>query len=494
MTAGRTVLRDRAIRPARVGVRSSPTRHLPFAALALAGLLLRVAAIVADRPALMLYGDSYSYLANAAHLTPNAFHPIVYPLFLRALSWTGNVAAVAAVQHLLGLLLAVALYLALLRLAVRPWLAALACAPLLLDAYQVFAEQTVVSEALFEVLLTGALLLVVTRRARRPAVALVAAVALLVAAATLTRGLAAAAVAPAVLVYFAVRRPGWLRAAVFVAVLAAPLLLYALWFRASSGQFTLESYTGRLFYGRVESFAYQHCAQLDPLLPADERVLCDPRLGADPKLAGVPTDDGVNFYAWSPTSPFYRLHPPAGTTQDQLAEDYAKRVAAAEPGAFGWTTLVNLAHFFAPTRAGVNPQAPIAEWQFQRRTDPAALHMLLGKNTFGQSGQPNEPSQPAHWPAGWLAAYQRFGFTPGPLLLGCLLLVAVSLVLRGGGEPAGRQRAAALLFGLSGLLLLVVPAALTGDEPRYLLPTLPLIPPAGALAAQAILARRATPR
>ena len=44
-------------------------------------------------------------------------------------------------QHLLGLAMAAAIYLLLLRLRVWPWLAALATAPLLLDSMQLALEQ-----------------------------------------------------------------------------------------------------------------------------------------------------------------------------------------------------------------------------------------------------------------------------------------------------------------------------------------------------------------
>ncbi len=386
---------------------------------------------------------------------------------------------------MLAIILAVVLYATLLKLKVRPWLAALACAPLLLDSYQIFVEQTVVSETVFEVLLTGALILLVLRNP--PRLGIVALIGLLLAAATLTRGLAFLAAVPAIVIFFLLRRSGWLRGVVLIAIIAVPVGLYGYWFKETNGHFALESQSGRLYYGRVESIAYQHCDTLVPKLPADERELCDPKLGADPKQARSP-NEGANYFAWAPGSPFYRLRPPPGKTQDQLATNYTERVIEAEPGAYIWSTIVNTAHFFAPTRAGVNPEAPIEEWQFLRRTEPMRLHVLLGTTTWYQEGTPSSPPSNAHWPISWLITYQSFGYTSGLVLLGSLLLVIAAFLTRRRREAiASQQRSAALLFGLTGLLLLVVPAMLTGDEPRYLLPVLPLIPPAGALALQSLV-------
>ena len=64
---------------------------------------------------------------------------------------------VAAVQHLLGLGMAVALYVLLLRRGSPRWLAALATAPVLLDAYQLQMEQTVMPDVLFEAPLVAGL-------------------------------------------------------------------------------------------------------------------------------------------------------------------------------------------------------------------------------------------------------------------------------------------------------------------------------------------------
>ena len=121
-------------------------------ALLLAGLVLRVLAQVAYRPAL-LYIDSLKYLYNAWPGTD----PLGYKGVLKAILLVGNLQVVTAVQHLVGLAMGVAIYAVLLRRGVPRWLAALAAAPVLLDAYELQIEQTIMPDVWFEALLLAGL-------------------------------------------------------------------------------------------------------------------------------------------------------------------------------------------------------------------------------------------------------------------------------------------------------------------------------------------------
>ena len=75
--------------------------------------------------------------------TPSGNDPVGYKGPLRAILLVANLNTVVAVQHLLGLAMAVVIYLLLLRRGVPRWLAALAIAPVLLDAYELQNEQTI---------------------------------------------------------------------------------------------------------------------------------------------------------------------------------------------------------------------------------------------------------------------------------------------------------------------------------------------------------------
>src|ERR1019366_150782 len=99
-----------------------------------------------------LYIDTARYLYNA-----DGNDPVGYKGPLRAILLVANFDAVAAIQHLLGLAMAVVIYLLLLRRGAPRWLAALASAPVLLDAYQLQIEQTIMPDTLFEALIVAGL-------------------------------------------------------------------------------------------------------------------------------------------------------------------------------------------------------------------------------------------------------------------------------------------------------------------------------------------------
>ncbi len=176
--------------------------HWQFAILLALGALLRACAFFAYRPAL-IFTDSIGYLANRANLGPRPLRPFGYPVFLHLLPFRFGLEIVPLVQHLLGLGLAVVIYVLLLRLGVARWLAALAAAPVLLDAMQLNLEQQILSETLFEVLLLGACALLLWW----PRVGLVAAglAGTSLAAAALTRSVAELVIVPAVLVLLLLR-------------------------------------------------------------------------------------------------------------------------------------------------------------------------------------------------------------------------------------------------------------------------------------------------
>ncbi len=185
-----------AAEPAARRSRGSHARHLLrllrehrlFVLLLACGAVLRVLAWAAYRPALAFYSDSYEYLQAAEQLQPPLTRPLAYPVVLRAVSLVGPVDLVPALQHLLGLATAAGLYALLLRRSCRRWVAALAAAPLLLDAYQIDIEQFLLSETVFSALLLSLLALVLWRPL--PSVRACAALGLLTAAAALTRTVA----------------------------------------------------------------------------------------------------------------------------------------------------------------------------------------------------------------------------------------------------------------------------------------------------------------
>src|SRR5262249_41144850 len=94
--------------------------------------VVRILAQIAYRPAL-LYIDSTKYLLGAYP----GDDPTGYQFAIKPVVALGSLDDVAALQHLLGLAMAVTLYVVLLRRRAPRWLAALATTPLRHDAYQV---------------------------------------------------------------------------------------------------------------------------------------------------------------------------------------------------------------------------------------------------------------------------------------------------------------------------------------------------------------------
>ena len=77
--------------------------HSMLLILLAAGLGLRVVTQLAYRPAIF-YIDSYKYLRGSG-----GYDPVGYNLLLKPILWAGNLATIAAVQHMLGLAMAVLL-------------------------------------------------------------------------------------------------------------------------------------------------------------------------------------------------------------------------------------------------------------------------------------------------------------------------------------------------------------------------------------------------
>ena len=146
---------------------------------------------------------------------------------------------VVALQHLMGLAVGVIIY-GLLR---RPHLrrarraarlvAALATVPVLLDGNQIELEHLLLSDTAFELMIVGAVAIVLWRRV--PTWRAGAWAGLLLAAASLTRTVALPLFAVLV-VYLVVRRVGWRVPVIAVAATVVPLAGYAGWYAAEQRQ------------------------------------------------------------------------------------------------------------------------------------------------------------------------------------------------------------------------------------------------------------------
>jgi len=472
------------------GVATLLRRHWLIGLLLLAGLVLRVLAEVAYQPAL-IYVDTLKYLYGASA----GADPMGYMIILRGILPVGNLSVVAAIQHLLGLGLGLALYLVLLRQAAPRWLAALAAAPVLLDGYQVQIEQTIMPDVWFEAMVVAGLCVLLWRPALT--MRLAAAAGLVLGCSALVRQIGEVLILPA-LVYLLVRGGGLrlvaTRAAALLVAFALPVLSYCAVSYAKTGNFWLAQ--GQSMTGRLTAVA--DCATLR--LPADLRPLC-PTPAEQAK--------GPDWLEHSGHSPLYRAPIPAGANRDQLIAELGAAIEHQQPLRVAGSIARDSVRLFALTRTPNAWVTPISRWQFQTYYPTYARWVSLGPgNTIIVGVQPvpfgrfiERPLRPhyggpAHVDrpvAAFLRSYQlKGGYTPGPALALLALLAVAGSVLalfqRGASPRTRRLALASLLFTGTAAVVLLAPD-LYEFSWRYELPAVITVPPAGLLGLAALASR-----
>jgi hypothetical protein len=495
-------------------------RHWLFAVLLAAGLVLRVLTMAAYHPAL-IYVDTLKYLYGAS---PGS-EPFGYTVALKIVLAVGDLGTVAALQHLLGLAMAVTLYVVLLRRGIPRWLAALTTAPVLLDAYQLQMEHTIMPDVLFEALVLAGLAVLLWRPVVTPGYAAVAG--LLLAASAAVMQLGVILVVPAA-IYVLAAGGGWRRAVtstgVLVIAFAAVILGYCGASYIHGGHFWLarrQSLTGRLA-------ASADCATLH--MSAAAKAVCP--TPAQQTLG----PDWLEHSGQSPlANPVTNPLPPGAKRGAAIAELNAA-VMGQQPLRVAGGILRDAARLFALTREQTAGVTPIGRWQFQdgypeyppwvnlcppgpydpdacmtaqqaiqKRVAPVtdllvrpggpivigvqrqlfgAFHAHTLKPSYGGPAQVDRPI------ARFLRSYQLGGgYTPGPLLALCLLVgLAGSLVpLRRRQSARTRQLGlASLLFTGTAVFVLLAPDVYQFSW-RYELPAVITLVPAGVLGAATLL-------
>jgi 4-amino-4-deoxy-L-arabinose transferase-like glycosyltransferase len=460
------VVQDRSRRDRLIAVIRA---HPVFTGLLVAGLALRVVTFFAYRPAL-IYFDSTRYLGRAADLEPGPLRPAGYPAFLKLLPAEWELAVVPAVQHLFGLAIAVLIYAVLVRLDVPKVWSALATVPVLLDGYQLNIEQYILAEALFELLLVGACVLLLWKRP--PGLGTAAAAGLLVAAALLTRANAVVVIVPALLTLFFLRAH-WTRPAVLVTVFAVPVLAYAAWYESENGYFALNGYGGQFLYARVAQFA--DCDGLD--VPERERVLCEDRTPGE-----RPT---IDQYMWNnQVSPLYDVELEPGERRADVGGEFARRIIRHQPFDYAQVIAEDFAFGFWPWKKRRERDLPVSRWQFQEHypvfREPDTTEILRADGY--ESGVADSTLAP------FLRTYQRFVYTPGPLLAIALLAGILGALGVGRARRSG-LRTATFLFTATALAVYLPSVAVSQFTWRYQLPLLVFLPPAGVLGLAALTGR-----
>ena len=441
-------------------------RHRTFTAILTVGVLLRIVTMLGYRPA-MWFNDSFDYLHVAMSPYPHAIRPDGYAFFLFLLRPFHSFALVVALQHLMGVIIAIIIY-ALLRtrFTLPAWVACLAAAPVLLDAYQIQLEHLVLSDVPFTFLVI--LVIAALMWYQNPSWKVGAAVGLLLGLASLTRSVGLP-VLFAVVVYMLARRVRWRVIAATVALCGLPIAAYSAWFHSYYGKFSMTESNGVFLYARVYKFA--DCNKIQP--PTEEIPLC---VQADHKLPF--SQDGI----WNRRSPLHRVPAPRFTEmQNRIAGDFAKRAILAQPGDYFKVVAADFFRVFQWNRTVFPDRDTYEEYEFGTHAAALPDWRMSQDKTADQEAAAYErgraSTQIAEPFAGVIRTYQDVFYLRGSIL-GVILLVGL-----GGMIPLWRRfGGAALLPWTTAIGLLLAPAATAEFDYRYILPATPLACLAAALA------------
>lgn len=426
----------------------------PLLLLLALGVALRIATVLAYRPAALPFNDGIRYLRTAAGvngLFDDPYAPGGYPLFLRAvLGIVPDLTAVVVVQHLLGIAAGLVLYWGMRQVGAPRWAALVPAAVILLSGDQIYLEHTLLTESLSILLLSGGLAcaMAATTRDGDRAWRWAAAAGLLLGAGGLVRLVLVIAL-PLVVVWllWTAPRPRW-RPALAAALAGAVVVGGYLAASTAKDGYGLSGASGWNLYGRVGQFA--DCTKFDP--PEGTAALCEDR----------PVEDrwGASYYLFVEDSPALRLfgRAPAG---DGELERFARAAILGQPLDYLRIVAIDAARYVDPWIDGDRPFAgsSFGAIAFPRRAGPTEQEALdVAAAHYGE--QRIAVDRPVVDALGDYQDVVRFG---GVALVVSLLLAVPALAF-------GSRRMLAALPLAVGLGALLVPIATHAFVARYAVP------------------------
>lgn len=455
--------------------------HWPLVALLAVGAAVRLAIMIAYRPALF-FSDSWGYVFTAFTGHPVAFsylRPDGYPVLLKLLTFPGrDLAQLVGLQHICGLLTGGLVYAAVVRAGCARLLGAVAAATVLLDGYMITLEQYLMPEAFFTITLLIAVLLIAwarlptASRKSQSNVWVAAAAGFLLAAATLQREVALSTV-PICAIYLIWIRAGWRRVSAFGLALAAPLLAYAALYDARFGVFGFSETSGWTLYGRVAAFA--DCAGAG--IRVEQQPLCE----TPAERHAHP--DSPTWYIWASSSPAGRAFPDGHDTRqaqehaDAILGAFARRIIAHQPLDYIRAVATDALNYFTPGATPFNDAVSATALPATSASEPRSERVR-------RRVLPRVHPQ-VRAPADVIRAYRRIVHIPRPLLAA---FAFVSLLVLASSLP---RRPEVFLFTGGALALIIATAATAGFGLRYLLPAVPLLAIGGSSATWSLLTHRA---
>ena len=462
-------------------LRELAARDPLFAGALTAGAALRLMAMLGYPGALWFSGDSYVYVGAALRPRPDLSKTTGYSLFLRALLPFHSFTLVTGVQHLMGLAIAVMIYVLARRSGVPKRWAAVATLPVLLDGFEIEDEHMIMAEALFTFLVMLAMLLILWRSRTFWPVALAAGVLVGYAVDVRSEGLPVVLLFPAFLLLRGWRNwRGWLAAIVMAVGCVAPVVAYAAWFHEWNHSWNLTRSEGFYLWGRVSSFA--ECSVIKP--PADELKLCP---SGSPSSRTPPGD-----YIWhAPQVHSDLAGGPVSTANNALLTNFSIRAIEAQPLGYIHAVLGGVLLSVEWPRHKYPDVGTVSYYYFRLQTQviPNDHTWIPGGTAYQDAVRYGHasPSTVVEPFAALISLYERIIYTYGPLF-GLILLTGLGGVLRFRRSASGlpklvwSRRAGSMLPWVTGVVLLVFPIAIADFDYRYLLPVLPFACLAAGLA------------
>ena len=431
-------------------------------------------------PAVLFRLDTYDYLWDAVHITPNPVNPSGYALFLALLRPFHSLALVAGLQHVMGLAIAVMIYALLRSWGVARWLATLATCPVLLDPSQLLLEHMVMADILSLFLMIAAFTLVMIRTSPPPPLWRLMLGGLLMGASAIVRPTVLPLIV-ALAAYLLATRGGWRKVGAVLVAGVLPIAGYMAWFASVYGGFNLTNSDGLFLWSRTMSFA--DCAAISP--PPDLRALCptaQPAPMAQPVASKRPPPRN---YLWDHTAWMWRSSSPSfvpdtaafTTANNSRARRFAIKAITAQPLAYADIVAKGSLMPFVHTnvfRFPTGPEKGIGVGS-ARRYARAAVRDYTGSNSMPFLGYHYSADQRQPY-AHLVGDYQRVFFLPGPLFGVIVLIGAAGFLI------PRRRTAAAVVLWISAVILLVLPVAEHEYTYRYAIPAVPLACMAAALA------------
>jgi hypothetical protein len=450
------------------------SRNWIFGLVLTAGLALRVITMVGVPPAIWFAGDSITYVNTALTHVPSISRQSGYSLYLLLLEPLHSFAVVTALQHVMGLAMGVMIYALLRKHGLPRWGAALASAPVLLDAYQIQLEQEILPDVLFAVLVVLAVTLLCWWKSEdRPLWAAPAATALLgYAAVTWPVGLPLLIIAVVVLI---IKRAGWKAVTAGIVAGAVPLVMYLAWYDRAHNRIAFNNSSGVFLWARTMSFA--DCAVIKP--PPDERGLCPDQPLGDRMSASL--------WIWQLGSPIQRMPDTRFSPEtNALAGNFARRAILAQPLDYANAVLDSFALTFTWDRPphpnlGMSRRYQFGlawnNWDHGKR----AVQVVLVQREY--TGGKLAGTHMVHPFSTIMIAYQKVMYLRGTMV-GILLLLGLGAVIRSWLAGGYRRRrdfgGPALLPFLTGLAIVLVPPITADFSLRYIVPAVPAISIAAA--------------